>query len=360
MLLGLLVLPAVVVAYVWMLGRERRYAVTYSDLQLIRSAIGSTSRWRRHMVPLLVFAALGSLIFGLARPRLPLPVAQGSTSIILALDVSRSMCATDIEPNRLTIAQQAATEFITSQAPKTPIGLVAFAGFAELVVAPTQDADVLIEAVEGFRTSFGTAIGSATMRSVDAIADLNGDVTPTGVELGSSAARAENGAEIEPVPDIVVLLTDGANSNGIDPIAAAEQAADRGVRVYTIGFGTSNPTEMVCAPTQAGVDFIVDPFGSQSVTGIDPAGDFGQSSAFGGFRQFLVIDEPTLQGIAELTGGGYFKAEDAEQLAGVFGDLPSRVERQTKEVEVSVAFVILGAALTLLAIATALGRSRLR
>ena len=210
---------------------------------------------------------------------------------------------------------------------------------------PTNDPEALIDAVEGFRTSFGTAIGSATMRSVDAIAELNSDVVPSGVDLSEATADADPAI----VPDIVVLLTDGANSGGVDPIAAAEQAADRGVRVYTIGFGTSAPTAMVCAPTQAGVDFIVDPFGGQSVTGIDPAGDFGQSAAMGGFRQLLVIDEPTLQAIAELTGGEYFKAEDAGQLGGVFEDLPSRVERQNKEVEITVGFVIAGAALTLAA-----------
>lgn len=112
---------------------------------------------------------------------------------------------------------------------------------------------------------------------------------------------------------------------------------------------------MVCAPTQAGVDFIVDPFGAQSVTGIDPAGDFGQSAAMGGFRQFLVIDEPSLRGIAELTGGEYFKAEDADQLAGVFGDLPSRVETQNQEVEVSALLIFGSAGLAIAALAVAFG-----
>lgn len=355
LLLFLLAVPALVAVYFWMLRKRRKFAVAFTDLSLIRAAMPARSRWRQHLPPALLLLALVGLVVGMARPQAVLKVPLSRTSIILALDVSRSMCATDVAPNRLTVAQDAARQFIEGQGADTQIGIVAFAGFAEIVVPPTDDKEALIGAIDRFSTSFGTAIGSATLKSIDAIAEINDDVAPAGVDLVDEVDRALL-ASGEKVPDIVVLLTDGANSQGVDPIAAAEQAADRRVRVYTIGFGTSDPTEMVCSAEQAGADFIVDQFGSGAITGIDPAGDFGQrgSGNFGGLRQFLVIDEPTLQGIAQLTGGEYYRAEDAEQLVEVFLNLPSQIELQEEELEVSVAFVALGAALALAAIVLSL------
>ena len=171
-------------------------------------------------------------------------VPLNRTSIILALDVSRSMCATDVSPNRLTVAQDAALKFIEDQADETRIGLVAFAGFAEIVVPPTNDKEILIEAIQSFTTSLGTAIGSATLKSIDAIAEINESVEMSAVDL--SAMRNESGLEIDFFqPDIIVVLTDGANSRGPRPLEAAQQAADRRVRIYTIGFGSNDPQQLV-------------------------------------------------------------------------------------------------------------------
>lgn len=356
LLLALLALPVLVVLYVWLLRRRRRFAVVFSDLDLIRQALPPRSRWRRHVPAALLLVAFASLLLSLARPLAVVDVPLSRTSIILALDVSRSMCAVDIEPNRLAVAQDAAVEFVQSQADSTRIGIIAFAGFAELAVPPTNDKEALTTAIEGFSTSFGTAMGSATMRSIDAIADLNPEVPRAGIDLSTQIDRDAVWADDNKVPDIIVVLTDGANTQGVDPLFAAEQAADRRVRVYTIGFGTTEETSMICNPSQAGADFIADPFGPDGVGAVGPAGDFGQIGGFGGLRQFLIIDEPTLQGVAELTGGEYFRAEDADQLVDVFRNLPSQIELQPDEVEIAWVFAVAGTALALMAVAFGLGR----
>jgi Ca-activated chloride channel family protein len=152
----------------------------------------------------------------------------------------------------------------------------------------------------------------------------------------------------------LLLLTDGANSRGIDPILAAEQASDRRVRVYTIGFGTTEPVAMVCTRQQLGGDLFDDQVGGGRFGG----GGSGAGAVGGGFRRFLVIDEPTLQSIAELTGGNYYRAEDADQLSEVFADLPTQVELQEEEVEVSVAFAIAGAFLVVAAVGLSLAWNR--
>lgn len=347
--LGALV-PLLVVAYWWSLRRRRKLAIPYASLALVRDAIPRRARWRRHLPIALLLAAMASLVGAAARPQATTTVPLSRTSIILALDVSRSMCATDVAPNRLTVAQDAARAFVEDHGEGTRIGIVAFAGFAELVVPPTTDATELRAAIDGFTTSFGTAIGTATLKSVDAIAEVNPEVEPIGaladVDEGADDPAAGDGF----VPDIVVLLTDGAAFGGVDPILAARVAADRRVRVYTIGFGSDDPGGMVCTSRQLGTES----FGG---TGIFP-GDFGAGGGFGDIRRFLVIDEETLRAIADITGGEYFRAEDADQLLGVFGELPTRVVLQTEESEISFAFAGLGALLAAAAVATSLAWHR--
>ncbi len=350
LLLGLGLVPVLVAVYLWLLKRRRRFAVPVSDLAMIKQAVAKRPSWRRHVAPVLLLLSAVSALVGLARPTTEIQVPLNQTSIILAMDVSRSMCATDVAPNRLTVAQQAATEFIESQAGGTKIGLVAFAGFAELIVAPTDDTSVLVDAVERFNTSFGTAMGSATMRSLEAIAESNPEVVPLAVDLSTTIDRDTVWADDDKVPDVIVVLTDGANTQGADPIFAAEQAADRRVRVYTIGFGTTSETTMVCNPQQAGADFIADPFGEVAAGEHGPAGDFGQIGGFGAVSQFLVIDEPTLQSVAAITGGEYFRAEDAEQLLEVFLNLPTQLERQPQQVEITWIFALASAVFACLAL----------
>ena len=151
-------------------------------------------------------------------------------------------------------------------------------------------------------------------------------------------------------PDIIVLLTDGANSRGPLPRDAAQQAADRNIRVYTIGFGSDDPQRMVCTREQLGSDVFDDDFG----------GGFGRrfGGGFGDFRRFLIIDEGTLQEVADMTGGTYYRAEDADQLLDVFLNLPTQIELQKETMEISVIFVALGVVLALLAVALSMAWNR--
>lgn len=337
LLLFLLLIPLLIVIYIWILRRRRKFAVRYSSLSLIREALPKHSRLRQHLPFILFLLSLASLVMAAARPAAEVEVPLSRTSIILALDISRSMCATDVEPNRLSVAQEAALAFIEEQADDTRIGIVAFAGFAEIVVPPTNDKEVLKEAIENFTTSLGTAIGSATLKSLDAIAEINKAVQFSGVDL--STVTEEIPQEIDFFqPDIIVVLTDGANSRGPSPLEAAQQAADRLVRVYTIGFGSDDPGQMVCTPQQLGSDAFSTGFGG------NPWGGFGGGGfGGGGFRRFLILDEDTLQGMADITGGVYFRAENAEQLYDVFVDLPTEIVLQKEQLEISFVFSIFGA-----------------
>lgn len=208
-------------------------------------------------------------------------------------------------------------------------------------IAPTNDAAVLVDAIRGLNTSFGTALGEAMTTSIDAIADVNPNVATVDA---SAPGETTPTAPTQPVPDVVVVLTDGASTQGTDPILAAEAAARRGVRVYTIGFGTTEPTTMVCNLDQAGADFIADPFGEQMVGDVGPAGDFGQIGGFGGRSQLLTIDEPTLQAVAETTGGEYYRARDAAQLNEVFRSLPTQPVTEPRPHELTVGLLALSAA----------------
>ena len=349
LLLLLLLIPLLLAAYIWMLRRRRKFTVRYSSLSLIREALPKRSRWRRHLPFALLLLGLAGMLTAVARPVALVEVPLSRTTIILAIDVSRSMCASDVEPNRLTVAQEAALAFIEDQADGTQIGVVAFADFAELVVPPTTDKDVLSEAVANMTTALGTAIGSATLKSIDAIAEVNTAVAPSGVNLQLDENEPESeggltGLDAGYQPDIIVLLTDGANSRGPLPVDAAQQAADRGIRIYTIGFGTSNPGQMVCTQAQLGGEM----FGG--------FGGFGTGSFTGGgsFRRFLIIDEDTLQAVADITGGDYYRAESADQLYEVFLDLPTHIVLQKETIEISVFFAALGALLATAAVALSL------
>jgi len=341
----LLVIPIIIGVYILILRRKRKFAIRYSSLSIIREAIPRRTRWRQHLPFVFFLIGTASLITAMARPAVTTEVPLSRTTIILALDVSRSMCATDVNPNRLTVAQEAMLRFINDQVSGTQIGIVAFARMAEIIVPPTQDKEVLRTAVANLTTSLGTAIGSATLKSIDAIAEVNPNVAPSGVDL-SSENQGTNTGNPTYQPEIIVLLTDGANTHGPFPLDAAQNAADRQVRIYTIGFGTTEFSEMVCSQAQLGSDFFGNDFGS---------GFFG---GFGGggrnFRRYLLLDEPTLRGIADITGGSYFRAENADQLFNVFLNLPNKIVLQEENLEISVLFSTLGGIFILLAISLSL------
>ena len=339
LLLTLLVPLMVLAVYIVMLRRRKNRAISYGSLSLMKDALPTAAPWKRHVPTALLLLGLVSLAIGAARPQANVQVPLDRTSIILALDVSLSMCSTDVAPNRLTVAQEAARTFVENRDDGTQIGIVAFGGIAELVVPPTNDTQELVNAIDGFTASLGTGIGNATIRSLDAIAEVNPDVDRASIDLSDSVDRDAIEADGEFVPDIVVLLTDGANSQGVEPLDAAQQAFDRRVRVFTIGFGGDEIAEMVCAPNQIGPSSFAPGFGFS-----DGRPDLG-GTTLDELRPFLVIDEPTLQEVAAITGGEYFRAADASELVNVFDQLPSQIVLQEEETEIAVVFLLAGLAL---------------
>jgi len=333
-LVGLLAVPALVAAHLWQLRRKRRSAVRFSNVALLRAVVPSQRTWRRHVPLALVLAALGLLAVAGARPQVRAQVPLSSSAVILAVDVSGSMCSTDVEPNRLAAAQEAVRRFIDRQNDRTRIGLVVFSGFAQLAVAPTTDHDQLLDAVNGLTTGRGTTIGAAILKSIDAIAEINPEVAPSdpvSPDGQQDPAPAPAPRAARTAPEIVVLLTDGANTRGVTPEAAALQAAARGVRVYPIGFGTTQPTQLVCTKEQLGGGFFDGPPGGLG-------GGFSRD-----LRNMLVVDEDALRTVADTTGGKYFKAQDADQLQGVLDNLPRHVDLQERDVDLSAAFAGLAA-----------------
>jgi Ca-activated chloride channel family protein len=336
-LLLLAIVPLLVVARVFLL-RRRKPALRYSSLALVREAVGGSSRIRRHL-PFALFAlGLASLVVALARPVQVVSVPAGRTTIILAMDVSRSMCATDIPPNRLLAAETAAASFIDRQTSTTQIGVVAFAGFAEVVQTPTTDQEVLLDVVESLTTGRRTAIGSAILESLDAIADVDDSVAPLPADESSEDAppALPRGAY---APAIIVLLTDGASNAGPLPVEAAAEAAARGIRIYTIGFGTEDPNS---ERPPCGLQMVGNEPNDQFFNG------FGGGGGGAGFRR--AIDEDTLRAVAEATGGTYYPAESADELHSVFENLPTNLITKHEIMEVSVLFVALVTVLVALAI----------
>jgi Ca-activated chloride channel family protein len=328
-LVALLAVPLLLVARWWLNRRRKRSAVTVSSVALIRAALPGPASWRRRIPVYLFLAALLALAGGLARPQASLNVPSNNTSILLAIDVSGSMCSTDVSPNRITVAIDAARKFIKAENDGTRIGLVAFSGIAGLLVPPTTDKDALLKAIDTLRTSRGTAIGQAILTSIDAIAEINPNVAATGVNLGDDAPNALGAYQ----PDTIVVLTDGSNTTGVDPVTAAGQAAARRVRIFTIGFGTTHPAQMVCTADQVSG-------GDQSFSRFPPGG--GGFGGFGGGGRNFEIDEDALMKVADVTGGRYFRAQDADQLSKVLGDLPRDIGLHKENVEITVWFVLAG------------------
>jgi len=318
-----------------MLRRRRRFAVRYSSLALVREALPRQSQWKRHLPFAFFMLALLSLVIALGRPVATIKVPAGQATIILAMDVSRSMCSTDIQPNRLEVAKEAALSYVNRQELGTQIGIIAFAGFAAIIQPPTSDQEVLQDAIVGLTTGRRTAIGSAIIASLEAIAEINPSVAPVNNPDATDIPTTPV-PEGYYAPDVIVLLTDGASNSGIYPLDAAQEAVDRGIRIYTIGFGTENGGIMDCYLQFGGSD----PFGG---------GQFGNRDPFsGGFRRG--IDEPTLMQIADMTGGKYYAASSASELQKVFEDLPTYFVTRDEFTEISVVFTALGALLAALAI----------
>ena len=338
-LLAFLVIPLVLAVW-WLTRRRRRRAVVrVTSIALVRTAVPGRSRWRRRIPAALLTLGLAVLVVGAARPQATVPVASPSATIMLTLDVSGSMCSTDVKPNRITAAEHAASAFIQSQAGGPRIGLVAFASTAVVLVPPTADTKQLLSALGGLTTSFGTAIGEGIVTSLDAIAQVDPSVAPTGaaVSRGRGAGYAD---------DVIVVLTDGSNNRGIAPQTAALQAADRGVRVFTIGYGTDHPAPLECSSGQFGG------FGGGSFGG----GGFGGGP--GGAGNPFDADYGALMQISRTTGGTFYRAQDADQLSRALAKLPAAFTIVRKHMDIAPWFAAGGGLLIAAAVALSLWWNR--
>ena len=319
-------LPALVAAYVVVLRRKKKLALRYASLTLLRDSMGA-ARLRRHVPPLLLLAALALMIAATARPSAVLTLPSQHETVILTMDVSGSMRATDVQPTRLAAAQAAAKAFVAEQPENVRIGVVAFAGTATVAQAPTRNREDVIAAIERFQLQRATAIGSAIVVSLATI------FPDAGIDLAALTYGSENERKaakprppFKPVPPgsyasaVIVLLTDGQRTTGPDSLAAARMAAERGVRIYTVGVGT--------------------PEGK--IVGIE------------GWSMRVGLDEETLKAIADLTRGEYFYAGSAPDLKDIYESLRSRFVLERRRTEVTALFCAAAAALVVVSAALSL------
>jgi Ca-activated chloride channel family protein len=357
-----LVVPVLLAVYLLAMRRRRLKAVTYSSLALLRFALGRPLRWRRHLPIGLLFVSLALLAVAAARPQITSNVPFGHSTVVLAFDESGSMCSTDVAPNRITAAQRAARKFIDSLPNTTLVGLVEFNGFAEIAVAPTTARIGLDQAIENLSVGPGTAIGSAILEALSAIAEVDPKVKPVASDIADNPLEPGSGvtgdgtpvATSKPgkggyVPDVVVLLTDGANNRGITPFQAVPYAVARKVRVYTIGFGTTHPGPLECTPQEMAGEL------TGGFAGGFTGGSYGRGFRSGpGVSNPLVADLPPLRQVSQLTGGVSYSARDESQLAKVFAGLPKEIGVQKERHEITWFFAFLGALLALAAAAASL------
>ncbi len=327
------IVPGLVLLYLWLLRRRKKQALRYASLAIVKMAMEGIPGWRRHLPPALILAAIGLGLLAASRPLSVIPLLSSSATIILAIDVSLSMRATDVKPNRLVAAQEAAKAFLQELPPQIKVGIVTFAGSTQLVQPPTLNRESLVAAIDRFQMQRGTAVGNAIVVSLatlfpDEGIDL-GEITFGPPSRGKSLDDKGQPAPKERTPvapgsyesAAIILLTDGRRTTGIDTEQAAKMAADRGVRVYAVGLGT--------------------------VDGSVPAYDSWTAI-------YMKLDEPSLRAVAQTTQGEYYYAGDAETLKSVYAKLSSRVQVEKKETELSALLALVAAGLSIAAAALSL------
>ena len=319
MLWGLLAVPLLVLLYVWLLRRRKKTTLRYANLGLVKEAMGKGLAWRRHLPPALLLLAIAALIVAAARPAAVISLPSQQETIVLAMDVSGSMRAADVKPNRMVAAQEAAKAFVADLPRSVRIAVVAFAGTAAVVQAPTLSRDDVNAAIDRFQLQRGTAIGSGIVLSLATIFPEAGiDLAQiTGQRNMPPAPGDKPKKEFVPVQPgsynsaAIILLTDGQRTTGPDPMEAAKMASDRGVRIYTVGVGTKE----------------------------------GETIGFEGWSMRVRLDEETLKNIANQTRADYFYAGTADDLKKVYQSLSTRLVVEKRETEISALFAALGALL---------------
>jgi Ca-activated chloride channel family protein len=330
MLWLLLAVPALIGLYLLMLRRKKKSAVRYASLAMVKDAMGVGAGFRRHVPPILFLMALTIMIAAIARPAAVVTLPSQRSTVILAMDVSGSMRAEDVEPNRMQASQAAAKAFIAEQPADTRIGIVAFAASALLVQTPTNDREELNQAIDRFHTQRGTAIGSGLLVSLQSLfPGENFETQAPDFRRGGGRSRGQSLDEAKPqtekkvVPPgsfqsaVIILLTDGQTTTGPDPVEAARIAADHGVRVYTVGVGSPQGTVL----------------------------------GYEGRSMRVQLDEDTLQTIADLTRGQYFRASNAKDLRQIYEAMNAQLIMEKTKTEITAGFSAVAAALALISVA---------
>jgi Ca-activated chloride channel homolog len=323
-----LLAPLLVLLYLWLLHRRKKSTVRFASVALVKQALGKGPGWRRHVPPLLLGLALLVLMVAVSRPTAVIKLPSQQETIILAMDVSGSMRATDIKPSRIVASQDAAKNFVNELPRTVRVGVVSFAGTAAVVQAPTLSREDVIAAIDRFQLQRATAIGSGIVLSLatlfpDAGYDLSQITGAKPMPPGFSSNKKEKDDKpafkpVEPgsyASAAIILLTDGQRTTGPDTLEMAKLAADRGVRIYTVGMGTKE----------------------------------GEIIGFEGWSMRVRLDEETLKQVALLTRGEYFFAGTAEDLKKVYEGLSSKLVVEKRETEITALFAALGALLAVLA-----------
>ncbi|MFT3721613.1 VWA domain-containing protein [Pseudorhodoferax sp.] len=316
-------IPLLMLAYLWLLRRRRQPVLRYASLALVRQAAPRHPAWRRHVPPALLLAALAVLLLAAARPQAALPLPTEQATVMLAVDVSLSMQADDIQPSRLDAAREAAKAFVRRLPAGVRVGVVGFSASAEVVQPPTYSREDLLAAIDRLQLERGTAVGSGIAVALAELlpgASIDvGDALDTPLAARPATARpaaAATAAAPQPHTDsqaTIVLLTDGRSNFGVHPLDAAGLAARHGVRIHAVGLGTRQP---------------------------DAGGEDNWSA-------LLQPDEDTLREVTALTHGEYFRAASAESLVQVYEQMGARMRVQVRETELSAPLAL--AALLLLA-----------
>ena len=293
-LLALTLIPLLAWGYIALQRRRHRYAVRFTNLNLLSNLVDAQPGWRRHVPPALFLAALAAAILGVARPEATIRTAREQATIVLATDTSGSMGAFDVMPSRLTAAQAAAEQLLEQLPPEIQVALVRFSTQASVVMPATTDREALAAALDSLQPEGRTALG-------DAIAFA--------VEVGVGATDPGDGSATGPAPVSILLLSDGANTDGTyEPLDAAELAAATDIPVFAVALGTPEGTVRV-----------VDVTGKVQVLSVPP-------------------DREILARIAERTGGQFFDAPTAEDLQAVYREIGSRVGFETEVRDLSYLF----------------------
>ena len=323
MLWAMLAVPVLVALYLLLITRRKKSTLRYANLGLVKQALGRGGAWRRHVPPVLMLVAISALLFASSRPAALITLPSAQETIVLAMDVSGSMRAADVLPSRLAASQEAAKSFVAELPRNVKIAVVSFAGTAAVVQAPTLSRDDVDAAIDRFQLQRGTAIGSGIVLSLATL------FPEAGIDLSQITGEREMppGPNDKPRPDFkpipagsypsaaIILLTDGQRTTGPDSLEAAKMAADRGVRIYTVGIGTKE----------------------------------GETIGFEGWSMRVRLDEDTLKSIANMTRADYFYAGTAQDLKKVYQGLSTRLIVEKKETEISGLLAAIGAALVVLA-----------